>query len=385
MSNKISRRDFIAASALGAGATLLGVGCKKEETSGPGAAATKAGKKPFEGQTIRIFIYSGAWEAVFREFFTPRFEELTGATVILDPGWWDSIPKLKASPKGEPAFDLVLTDATQGYPAIREGMFQKLDMSALPAVRAHSPTALDNWVYKDGYGITYPDSVMTLAYRKDLIEEAPKGWEALLDPAYDGKLGMYNSFYMSLHTFAAIKAASEGKAGQANAILASDLQGVFELARAQRERVSQWWPTSTDMVFSLREKNCVIGNMHSTDMLPALRESPDLLGALVPPADRAFVQLMWVIPSDTPRTALAHAAIEFIAGEAMQYELAKRGSVTPLLSVAQRVAAEDPVWASIYPSTEEAMRSLTYYPYDTYFKDWEGIAKQWDETVLREG
>lgn len=385
----VDRRQVLGwAGAAGLGLGLAACGGKSEGDEKPEAEAEpKAAKpaapaQPFAGQTLRLFIYSGAWEKTFREVFVPRFQEATGATVVLDPGWWDSIPKLKASPPGQPAFDLVLTDATQGYPAIREGLFQTLDMSAIPNRRNLAPSVLDNWVYTDGYGIPFPESVMTLAYHRELVTAPPTGWAALAEPAYAGKLGLYNSFYMSLYTFACIKADLDGKAGTASEMIASDLEGVFQFARAQRDRVRYWWPTSTDMVLNLQQRNVALGNMHSPDILPALRETP-ALGAVVPPKDRAFVLLMWVVPTGTKKKALAEAAIDFIFGATFQTALAERGSTTPLPDVAAAVAAKDPFWKQIYPSTAEELAGVRYYPYDAYFKDWDAIVERWDKEILR--
>src|SRR5437868_13009784 len=100
----ISRRHFLGWT----GVAGMGLGTSACKPRAQSSAARSAGEK-----TLRVFIYSGAWEKTFREAFVPSFQRLTGATVIPDPGWWDSIPKLKASPPGQPAFDLVLTDATQ--------------------------------------------------------------------------------------------------------------------------------------------------------------------------------------------------------------------------------------------------------------------------------
>jgi spermidine/putrescine-binding protein len=369
----LTRRGFLkTAGAAGLGASL---GCSSSNSGG-------GGRGDFQGQTLRVFIYSGPEEQTYREEFAQRLEAQTGATVVFDPGWWDSIPKLKASPPGQPAYDLVLTDATQGYPAIKEGMFQKLDLSRIPNVAKLSPSVLDAWVYKEGYGIPFPDSVMTLAYNKELIDFEPKHWGDLLNDSVKGKLGMYNSFYMSLYTFAAMKVSVEGRPGAAHAEMTNNLKGVFEFAKANRDRVKFWWPTSTDMVLNLTQKNCAIGNMHSVEMLPALRQRKEL-GAVMPVEDRAFVQLMWVIPEGTRVKALAEEAINLLFSEEVQTAFARNGSATALLPVAKKVAEEDPFWKQIYPSTEEQLKAIQYYPYDAYFKDWDNIVATWDQEVLR--
>src|ERR1700722_1778709 len=136
-STRLSRRQSLGQAA-GLGLGLAG--CARQEP-------TQAGD--YRGQTLRVFVYSGGLEQTLRNAFVARLEAQTGASVVLDPGWWDSIPKLKASPPGQPAFDLVLTDATQGYPAIREGLFQKIDLTRIPNREKVCPAVLDNWVYKE--------------------------------------------------------------------------------------------------------------------------------------------------------------------------------------------------------------------------------------------
>ncbi|MGG6297647.1 ABC transporter substrate-binding protein [Leptolyngbya sp. AN02str] len=383
----VSRRHFLGwAGAAGFGLSFGLHSCTNTSNSAREAApapATNTGTQDFAGQTLRVFIYSGAWEKAFRESFVPQFQTKTGATVIPDPGWWDSIPKLKASPPGQPAFDLVLTDATQGYPAIKEGLFQTIDMSRIPNKENLSPSVLNNWVYTDGYGITFPESVMTLAYNKELIDFTPTGWSDLLRDDVNGNLGLYNSFYMSLYTFAAMKVEQDGKPGTAAAEMDNNLAGVIAFAKENRDRVKYWWPTSTDMALNLSQKNCAIGNMHSPDMLIAMRQSPEL-AAIVPDADRAFVQLMWVIPTGTQQKELAEEAINFLMGEEMQMAFAQTGSMTSSLAVAQKVSTQDPLWKQVYPSTEDQLQQIGYYPYDAYFKDWDNIVATWDKEILRQ-
>lgn len=375
--HNINRRRFLSTAGLGAGAGLIGLNSCKP-------SASSSGNKPFSGQTLRVFVYSGAWENGFNEHFVPLFEERTGAKVVVDPGWWDSIPKLKASPPDQPAFDLVLTDATQGYPAIKEGMFRQLDFGKIPNKANFAASALDNWVVKDGYGITFPESAMTLGYNKTLVATPPTGWGDLIKDEYTGKLGLYNSFYMSLYTLACIKAASEGAAGTAAKQMGDNLQGVIDFAKSQRDRVKLWWPTSTDMALNLTQKNVAAGNMHSPDMIPALKSSADL-GAVVPEKDRAFVLLMWVVAAGSKVPDLAHEAINLLLSNEVQTGFARSGQATANPSVAAKIAAENELWKSIYPSKPEQLSAVNYYPYDIYMSQWDELVKVWDREILRKG
>jgi spermidine/putrescine-binding protein len=329
-----------------------------------------------------MFVYAGGHEQTIREVFVPRFETLTGATVILDPGWWDAIPKLKAAPSGQPPYDLVITDATQGYPAVRDGLFRQLDLSRMPNVRDLTPSVLDNHVFRDRYGITHPDSVMTLAYHTELATPPPSSWADLLRPDLHGRVALYNAFYMSLYTFACMRAATNGKAGTAAKAVASDLDGVLAFAREHRDRVKFWWPTSTDMTLGLLQRDCAAGNMHSPEYLQTLRKHPEL-AAVVPDADRAFVQVFWAVPDGCRCVELAEQAINLLFSEELQIEFARRGSATALLSAARKVADEDGFWKQLYPHTEAQFQSLRYYPYDAYFAHWNDIAAVWDRDILR--
>jgi putative spermidine/putrescine transport system substrate-binding protein len=356
----LTRRAFL--SALGAGTVAAGCGARKP--------------------SISVFVYAGL-DAIFQEHFAEPFEAKTGVKVVLDAGWWDAIGKLKASPKGKPVYDLVLTDATQGYPAIKSGMFRQLDFDRIPNHRSLAPVALDNWVAKERYGVTFHESAMTLVWDRRQLAWEPTGWGDLLRPELNGRLSFYDSFYFSLFTFACMKASADGKVGAAHRMLTDDLGGVIDYAKRERNRVRSWWPTGGKMLQDLLQGNFAAGNGHSVTMLQSAREKPNVLGFVTPETDRVYAQLMWVVPADTPNAELAESAIDFLLSEEVQVALARRGAGTAHRKAARQTAAEDPAWARTYPSTEEQFRALRYYPYDVYFKDWDGIRKVWEEAIIR--
>lgn len=367
----MNRRKFLR-SATGV-ALAASVGCTQPSTPKSG---------PFAGRELRVFVYSGGHEKTMREAFVPAFEAATGATVTLFPGWWDGIPKLKTAPANDPPFDLMITDATQGYPAAREGLFAAIDFANVPSHTALAAPALEPWVYRDKFGLPYPDSVMTLAFNKQLVPDPPTSWADLLRPALAGKLGLYNHFYMSLFTFAAVLADANKKPGTAHHLIRDNMDEVFRFVREHRQRVKLWWPTSTDMILALNDKTTAAGNMHSPEYLQALREKPDL-AATVPDHDRAMVQVFWAIPAGTKNKDVAEEALDVLFSDAVQLEFARRGMATARPDTAATMAAEDPLWKALYPHTDEQFKNLKYYPYDVYASQWDQLADRWDRTVLR--
>jgi putative spermidine/putrescine transport system substrate-binding protein len=346
-------------------------------------AAVGCGSRGGAGKReLRVFVYSGGHEKTMREVFVPVFEQATGVAVTLFPGWWDGIPKLKTAPANDPPFDLMITDATQGYPAAREGLFAQINLANVPNHKALVPAALEPWVFQERVGLPYPDSVMTLAYHKQAAGAPPARWADLLRPDLAGKIGLYNHFYMSLFTFAAVLADSTGQAGAAHDLIRDKIDDVFRFAVEHRKRVKLWWPDSTAMILGLNDRTVAAGNMHSPEYLQALREKPELAAA-VPDRDRAMVQVFWAVPAGTKNTDLAEQALDLLFSDRIQLEFARRGMATARSDTAAKMAAEDPLWKSLYPHTDEQFRTLKYYPYDVYASHWDQLADRWDRTVLR--
>ncbi len=374
--NRFSRRDFIKKS------TAASAGAIAASQLGMWGADVQAAQM-FKGEKLRVFTYAGAWGDQFTKNFAPLFKQITGADLIVELGWWDSIPKLKASPPGNPAFDLIMTDATQGYPAIREGLFQKLNMDNIPNAKLFAPSVMSNWVVNEKWGITWPDAAQTGVFNTELVKSGPTGWSQLLDSKYDNKLGMYNSFYFSLYTFACMMVDQEGKAGTARDICNSDIEKVLNFAKSQSKRVNYWWPSSSDMALNLVQKNVSIGNIHSVDAFSPVREG-EPIGVFVPETDRASFQALWLASKDTKKMPLAEKAIDIFCSAQFQEIYASDGGFpTAISSVASKVAAKDKLWAQINPYKPEHFKHVGYYPYDAYFSNWDHIVEVWDKEVLR--
>ena len=361
----MNRRAFLQA------ATLAAVGC-----------STKSGTGPFAGKILRVFVYDGGHYDSMRAAFVPIFEAKTGARVVLAPGWWDGMAKLKAAPEGQPPYDLMITDATQGYPAAREGRFRKINWANVPNKSKLAPEATAHWVCEQGYGLTYPDAVMTLAYRSDAVTPPPTRWQDLLRPDLAGKLGIYNHYYLSLYTFACILADQEGNKTPARELIQKRTDDVFKLAVQSRDRVKLWWPTTGQMILALANSEVAAGNMQSPEYLEAMRSKPEL-AASVPELDRAMVQVFWAIPAGTPEAELAELALNELFSPLVQRAFAERGSATARPEVAEAMANADPAWGKLYPHTPEGFRRLAYYPYDFYDQHSTELSDRWDRTVLR--
>ena len=360
---RVSRRRFIQVGGTLAGAAVVGsalAACGDATatvapavttaitTTAAGATTSSTAALPFAGRTITLFVYSGLTENTFRDVFAPAFEKATGAKVVLSPGWWDSAAKLKASPDDQPPFDLIETDPTQGFPGIRDGLFQKIDLAKVPNAKSFAPQILDTYVYKDGWGVPFLSSAMTLCWHKELVPEGLKKWSDLFSDGLKGKIMMYNSYYLSLYTFAVAKVEMDGKPGTAKAEMENNLDGVLQFAKDKREWVKYWWPTTADGVNALLQKNVSAGNIHGNGLIAPIRDNKPV-GFTVPDNDQAYVQLFFVVPKTTKNKDLAEAAINFFASEQNQRDFGlKTGELSVNIpSVAAEVAPKQNIWAKV--------------------------------------
>lgn len=333
-----------------------------------------------------MFVYSGLTERAYRELFVPGFEAQTGAKVTLDPGWWDMAAKLKVSPDDQPPFDLVMTDPTQGFPGIRDGLFSKINPDRIQNARRFAPKVLDGWIYKEGWGVPYVSSAMTLAWNTDLVKTPLKSWGDLFTDGLKGEVMLYSAYYMSLFTFAAGKAALDGKPGTAHRLVETDLDGVLQFAREKREWVKFWWPDTASAVQALLLNNVKAGNIHGNGLIKPLEEKK-AVEMVIPAEDRAYVQVFFLVPKNTRNLELAENAMNFIASADFQRSLAdKTGELScNIPEVAAEVAPGKPIWARVYPHSQQDWESLSYYPYDAYDKNQAKIVDFWNREILKKG
>lgn len=179
--------------------------------------------------------------------------------------------QLQSSPDDQPPFDLVETDPIQGFPGIRQGLFQKIDPSKIPNAKTFAPQILESSIYKDSWGLPFISSAMTLGWQSELMPEGLKKWSDLFLDGLKGKIMLYNSYYMSLYTFAVAKVEMDGKPGTAKQALADDLDGVLQFARDKRDWVKYWWPTTADAVNALLQKNVSAGNIHGNGLIAPIQ------------------------------------------------------------------------------------------------------------------
>jgi putative spermidine/putrescine transport system substrate-binding protein len=159
--------------------------------AGASPASTGDGAKKFQGETLRIAMWGGGWQAGQHEAMGKWFEETTGAKVEYVAGNpRNHIQKLIAAKGGEPPFDLVHMDDVAQELAASQGLLEQMDPEWVPGMKDVFPEAFANKGYGPGFviiqfGIAYN----TEEYKKLGIPE-PKTIGDLWNPSIKGKVAI---------------------------------------------------------------------------------------------------------------------------------------------------------------------------------------------------
>lgn len=336
-------------------------------------------------KTLNVFTYAGGFESTLRDHLVPSFEERTGAKVVLHAGWWDMLPKLQASPPGEPVYDLVMTDPTQGMPAIQSGLFQNVDLSQIPNTSMMPQRLRDDWYQANNWGVNLSGSPMVIALNSETVSAPPAHWHDLLSDPFKGNISMYNAPYQSLYAFAQMKAGEAGNLNGGYDELKNDLDAVLQYAADHKDIVRLWWQSSGDFMEKMFQKEVLGGIGHGTGPFQADAEGKPVT-VVVPEEGTAIVQVFWSVTEGAAQPELAHQFINDFYSTEFQV---KWGTVPRLavenVEAAAMAAEQDEIYAKYLPASEADWNKISYYPYDIYFADgnWDKINDFWEREVLR--
>lgn len=158
------------------------VGCGEKEK--------KNESESFQGKTLSLLV----WEGYADPKFTAEFEKQYGVKVTgtyFNSGD-DLVAKLKAG--GGNAYDVISPSGDMAGFLVQSDMVEPIDVSLMPNYKDLSPKLVLPDVEKNGkiYGIPYMWGPDYLVYDADVIKEPPTSWSVFWDPAYKGKVSLYD-------------------------------------------------------------------------------------------------------------------------------------------------------------------------------------------------
>jgi putative spermidine/putrescine transport system substrate-binding protein len=155
-----------------------------------GAAATVAiGAPAVHAQTpvLKTTAWGGKWGEVLKGQVIPAFEKEFKCKVETDSAF-PYYPKLQATPKNAPLYDVLHTNTSEQWQAVVEGLVDpKLSAKDIPNLNDVYAYAVSDKIC----GVSAFTSAIGFGYRTDKGLSEPKSWKDLADPKFAGVRGSY--------------------------------------------------------------------------------------------------------------------------------------------------------------------------------------------------
>jgi len=154
-----------------------------------GAVAALASPTVLRAQTptLKITTWGGKWGEIMKGDLLPAFEREFKCSVQADQAF-PFLPKLQASPRNNPIYDVLHANSNEQWKALDEGLVEpKLDIRNVPNLKDVYPYAISDKMV----GVSIFTSAIGLGYRTDKGLARPTSWKDLADPKLAGQRGGY--------------------------------------------------------------------------------------------------------------------------------------------------------------------------------------------------
>jgi putative spermidine/putrescine transport system substrate-binding protein len=158
--------------------------------AGAGLAAAAIGAPSIlhaQTATLKITTWGGKWGDMMKATVLPAFEKEHKCTVSADQAF-PFLPKLQASSKKDPLYDVFHTNSNEQWSALTEGLvMDKITAKEVPNVADVYPYAVSDKIV----GVSIFTSAIGLGFRTDKGLTKPTSWKDLADRKLDGARGGY--------------------------------------------------------------------------------------------------------------------------------------------------------------------------------------------------
>ncbi len=138
-------------------------------------------------KTLKITTWGGKWGEIMKASVLPAFEKEFKCTVSADQAF-PFLPKLQASAKNDPIYDVLHTNSNEQWNAVEQGLVvAKITSKEVPNVADVYSYAVSDKIV----GVSIFTSAIGLGYRTDKGLAKPTSWKDLADRKLDGARGSY--------------------------------------------------------------------------------------------------------------------------------------------------------------------------------------------------
>ncbi|MFB6175862.1 MAG: PotD/PotF family extracellular solute-binding protein [Halobaculum sp.] len=348
-----SRRAVLTAG----GAGIVGLsGC----LGGSGdTAGTVDSSAPFRNKTLRFSTWSGTNATVFEEEIKPVYEERTGGTLEIVPGWSEILAKIRAAPADQPPYDLTVTGDRQHYVGLQAGLWEQIDFDNLD----NADVIKENLLREDPISVPLAYGVMCYAYDRNAVDFEPGPWEDLTSKAED--VALPGSFFTNSLQMASL--VSDKMEFDQELYSRDGHDAIFETL--QSIDTSKFYTGAQDMWTAISQGVATLGQYFFAYSLKKSRTTDEIdIGLHVPDQTTGYIDDYHLVRG-TSRKAMAEDFLDFMLSAEMQTTYAENFNMGMVNPDAEYPSAT----RENVPLSNEALQ-------DVSFLEWADLA-QFSETL----
>lgn len=320
-SRLVNRRGFLTA---GGAAGVAGLaGCTGGGSTPEGTTAGEPdSSNPFRNETLRISTWSGTNATVFEEEIKPAYEDRTGGTLEVVPGWSQILAKIRSAPADNPPYDLTVTGDRQHYIGLQSDLWEPIDYQNLDNADVIKP-ALQR---EDPISVPLAYGVMCYAYDDAAVDWDPGEWADLTTEAED--VALPGSYWTNSLQMAAI--VSDAQPFDEELYNPEGHDATFETLR--EIDTAKFYTGAQDMWTAIDQGVATMGQYFFAYSLKKAQTTDSMdVGLQVPEKTTGYIDDYHLVRG-TDRTAMAEDFLDFMLSAEMQTTYAESfnmGMVNP--------------------------------------------------------
>ncbi|MFC7227710.1 extracellular solute-binding protein [Salinirubellus salinus] len=341
-SRTVSRRGLLAAG--GAATTAALSGC----SSVFGSAG---------GETLRVSVWSGTNETVFRERIKPLYEDRTGNTLEVTGNWQGILSKIRQSPADDPPFDVTVGVGRTNYRGQQDDLWVPVAYDDLSNAGGIKSNLRQYQMAEVGVPVAY--GAHAYVYNEDTVSWTPESWADLQSSEAEA-VALPSDFWLKLFMMAALLQDEEPLAGEVYDRQYMD--ALFDVV--ERLPVSTFYQGTQQLWTALSEGLADVGHYFFAYGLRKARDTDEYpIGVTVPEPTTGYVDYYQLVRG-TSREAMATEFVDFLLDPAVQTTYAEAFN----LGFSHEETSYPDVTAENLPTTNEELQ-------DVAFQNFAGVAE----------
>lgn len=263
------------------------------------------------GDVLRVSVWSGTNETVFRETIKPLYEDRTGNTLELSGNWQGILSKIRQSPEDDPPFDVTVGVGRTNHRGQQDDLWVPVEYADLSNAGGIKSNLRQYRMAEVGVPVAY--GAHAYVYNEAAASWTPETWTDLRSAAAEN-VALPSDFWLKLFMMAALLADDEPMADEVYDRRYMD--GLFEVIEGLP--VSTFYQGTQQLWTALSEGLADVGHYFFAYGLRKARDTDEYpIGVTVPEPTTGYIDYYQIVRG-TSKEAMATEFIDFLLDPEVQ-------------------------------------------------------------------